>query len=88
MAKRVLKRMVPFRRWAAPNPEQIKELRKKLKMSQSTFCSTFGFDAATLRSWEQGKRIPGNSSSLLLMFIKVNPMQIRDLIIEIEHSEK
>ena len=36
----------------------VKELREKLDLTQEAFADTFGFNLATVRNWEQGKRQP------------------------------
>jgi putative transcriptional regulator len=71
-----------FRRWVAPTPEQIKGIRNRMELSQAAFAHLFGFDVTTLRSWEQGKRVPGNDSCLLLKLINHDPNAVLRLIKE------
>ena len=49
-----------------PKSIDIKAIRKKLKMSQTRFADSFGFDVATIRNWEQGRRIPSSHARAFL----------------------
>ena len=69
-----------FRRWQPPSPDEIKAIRGRMGLSQAAFADLFGFDVTTLRSWEQGKRVPGNDSCLLLKLIGHNPNSVLNLI--------
>jgi putative transcriptional regulator len=40
-------------------PEQIKQIRQKLNLTQKEFARLIGCPVATLQSWEQDKRKPG-----------------------------
>jgi putative transcriptional regulator len=46
-------------------PEQIKEVRRKLDLTQKEFALLVGCPLKTLKNWEQGRRKPG------LMAVKV-----------------
>ena len=45
-------------RWSPPSPEEIKGIRKKLRLTQAEFAEKFRIDLTTLRNWEQGRRHP------------------------------
>src|SRR5688572_25265806 len=53
--------------------EQIKALRRRLRITQLQFAHWFGFSAATLRHWERGNRKPTGSALVLLRVIRDNP---------------
>ena len=40
----------------------VRALRRRLGMSQSEFAARFGFQAATLKNWEQGRTRPDGRS--------------------------
>jgi DNA-binding XRE family transcriptional regulator len=39
-------------------PADVKAVRKKLPVSQGEVANTIGVSVATLRNWEQGRRVP------------------------------
>jgi len=44
----------------------VKNIRTKLKMSQTEFASSFGISVSTLRHWERGDRSPQGPALVLL----------------------
>lgn len=60
---RVLSKPAP--KWSKAT---LKKLRKKYAMSQTEFAALLNVKVATIRSWEQGNRIPDGASSRLLQF--------------------
>ncbi len=54
-------------------PLRIKEIRKKLQMSQSQFARLIGISAATLRNWEQGRTYPEGPARVLLRVAENRP---------------
>jgi putative transcriptional regulator len=44
----------------------VKATRQRLGLSQAAFAAKFGFQAATLRSWEQGRTYPDGAARVLL----------------------
>ncbi|GMO12071.1 MAG: helix-turn-helix domain-containing protein [Rickettsiales bacterium] len=61
-------------------PTEIKKIREKYNLSQSKFAKEFGFNVQTIRSWEQYKRIPDNSSKILLKIIDKYPNVVREAV--------
>lgn len=55
------------------NPLNIKELRGRLKLSQSQFAVMIGIPVATLRNWEQGRTSPEGPARVLIKAIHSNP---------------
>lgn len=47
--------------------------RRRLRLSQEDFAETFGLSVASVRNWEQGRRVPGRATRLLLRFIEDHP---------------
>lgn len=60
-------------------PEQVdvRAIRAKLKLSQSEFAARFGFTAAAVRQWEQGRRYPHGPARVLLTIIEREPNAVR-----------
>ncbi|MEI6232174.1 MAG: helix-turn-helix domain-containing protein [Planctomycetota bacterium] len=51
----------------------VKELRGKLKMTQTRFASMVGVSVNTLQNWEQGRRNPVGPAKALLRIVAVRP---------------
>lgn len=47
-------------------PADVKAVRRKLKASQSEFALMIGVSVATLRNWEQGRRVPDGPALAVL----------------------
>ena len=54
-----------------PSPSQ--EIRKKLKLSQSSFAALMGVSIRTIQDWEQGRRIPKGPAKSLLRVAEQHP---------------
>ena len=54
-------------------PLRVKEIRKKLDMSQSQFARLIGISTATLRNWEQGRTYPEGAARVLLKIAEKRP---------------
>ncbi len=61
----------------------VRRLRKKLQLSQSSFAAKFGIPEATIRNWEQGRREPELAARILLAVIDLRP----DVVEEILHRK-
>ena len=61
-------------------PLNIKDIRKKLKVSQSQFARMIGVSAATLRNWEQGRTYPDGAARALLRVAAKRPDAILDAL--------
>ena len=63
-----------------PTPPQVdvKEIRKKLHMTQAVFAHSFGFSINTVKHWESGQRRPEGPTRLFLLVIDRKP----DAVIE------
>lgn len=56
-----------------PEEIDVRRIRKKLHMSQTSFAEQFGFQVATLRDWEQGRRVPTGPARAFLFVIDREP---------------
>ena len=56
----------------------VREVRRKLGLSQSAFAAKFGFQPATLRNWEQGRTRPDGPARVLLAVIAQHPEAVED----------
>ena len=52
-----------------PSDVDVKAIRKTLCMSQTEFCSRFGFGLASVRDWEQGRYRPDSVARAYLIVI-------------------
>jgi putative transcriptional regulator len=60
-----------------PVKVDVRGIRQKLKLSQSDFAARFGFTAAAVRQWEQGRRQPHGPARVLLTIIDREPNAVR-----------
>ena len=61
-------------------PADIKSIRGDLGMSQTEFAMMIGVSVATLRNWEQGRRIPDGPAQALLRVAARNPEAVADAL--------
>lgn len=57
-------------------PADIKVIRKKLRASQGDFALMIGVSVATLRNWEQGRRVPEGPALALLRVAEKEPLAV------------
>ncbi|WP_266167854.1 NadS family protein [Dyella subtropica] len=57
-------------------PEDIKEIRTKIGLSQPKFAFLMQVEVSTLRNWEQGRRVPTGPAKALLKAIKNDPEHV------------
>lgn len=55
-------------------------IRAKTGLSQINFAKTIGVSVATLRNWEQGRRIPDGSARVLLSLLNKDPHIVRRML--------
>lgn len=58
----------------------VQVLRARLGMSQAEFAAAFGVSVATVRNWEQGRRIPRGPARVLLSVIDQEPEAVRRVL--------
>jgi len=65
-------------------PADIKAIRAKLRASQNEFAVMIGVSVATLRNWEQGRRVPDGPALALLRVASRSP----EAVIEALHGRR
>lgn len=58
----------------------VKDLRKRIGMSQSNFAASIGISVSTLRHWEQGDRYPQGPALVLLNLVAKEPEAIFEIM--------
>jgi putative transcriptional regulator len=58
----------------------VKELRNRFHLSQDKFASLLGISVATLRNWEQGRRMPEGPARVLLNVAARNPEAVLNAV--------
>ncbi len=58
------------------HPADVKEVRTKLRKSQTEFALMIGVSVATLRNWEQGRRTPEGPALALLRVASLEPAAV------------
>jgi len=59
-----------------PDEVDVRAIRDKLGLSQEAFAARFGFSAAAVRDWEQGRRRPEAAARVLLLVIAREPKAV------------
>lgn len=54
-------------------PADVRAIRDSLNKSQTEFAMMIGVSVATLRNWEQGRRVPDGPAQALLRVAAQNP---------------
>jgi putative transcriptional regulator len=55
------------------NPTDVKKIRERLGRTQAEFAMMIGVSVATLRNWEQGRRVPEGPARALLKVVAERP---------------
>ncbi len=72
---------VPVRITTVPVPEvDVRQVRRRLKLSQTQFAARFGFAPASVRNWEQGRTRPHGPARILLAVIAKPPEAVQDAL--------
>ena len=61
-------------------PPEIRNIRKKLNVSQNEFAIMIGVSVRTLQNWEQGRREPYGPAKALLQVASKNPKAVLDAL--------
>ena len=67
-------------RVTVPETVDVKKIRKRLKMTQARFSSTFGFSLDAVKHWEGGRRTPEAAARAFLTVIDRNPAVVLDAL--------
>jgi len=65
-------------------PADVKAVRAKLGASQAEFALMIGVSVATLRNWEQGRRMPEGPALALLKVAAKHP----DIVVDALHGKR
>jgi putative transcriptional regulator len=60
-----------------PAAIDTRAIRKKLKVTQKEFAARYHIPVATLRDWEQGRRVPDAPARALIAAIRAEPEAVR-----------
>jgi putative transcriptional regulator len=63
-----------------PAQVNVREIRKKLNLSQDDFAAEFGFTINQIRDWEQGRTRPLGGLRAYLMLINSDPKAVSQLL--------
>lgn len=58
----------------------VRAVRKRLGLSQTSFAAKFGFQISTVRNWEQGRTRPDGPARVLLAVIDSHPEAVEDAL--------
>lgn len=61
-------------------PAKVKSIRKELGLTQEEFAMMIGVSVATLRNWEQGRRVPEGPARALLRVAAKNPEAVAEAL--------
>ena len=62
------------------SPAEARQVRRLSGLAQPAFAAAIGASPATVRSWEQGQRLPDGVSSTFLRVLARHPKLIKELI--------
>ncbi len=62
-------------------PLDIKQIRANFKLTQQQFAALIGISPATLRNWEQGRRVPEGPAMVLLRVAAKHPEAVWDAVL-------
>jgi DNA-binding transcriptional regulator YiaG len=63
-----------------PDAIDVKAIRERLGLSQDEFAMRFGFDAASLRNWEQGRTEPETAVRSFFKVIETHPELVENAL--------
>lgn len=58
----------------------VKELRRRIGMSQTEFATSFGISLGTLRHWEREDRYPHGPALVLLNLLSKDPSKVLEVL--------
>ena len=63
---------------------EVRDIRRRLNLTQKAFAETFGFSLSSVRNWEQGTRRPEKAARILLAIIERHPSAVRETLLELQ----
>ena len=79
-AGRIRRRKMRPSRATTFKPADVKVIRDSLGKSQTEFAMMIGVSVATLRNWEQGRRVPDGPAQALLRVAAQNPEAVANAL--------
>jgi putative transcriptional regulator len=76
----ILRGEAPPSRSFSINAPGVKQLRAQYQLSQHGFAALLGISVATLRNWEQGRRVPEGPARVLLQVVARHPDALWDTV--------
>jgi putative transcriptional regulator len=76
----ILRDEAPPSRFFVVDGPSVRQLRAQYELSQRDFAALLGISVATLRNWEQGRRVPEGPARVLLQVAARHPAAIWDTI--------
>jgi putative transcriptional regulator len=67
-------------RVTAVEVQDVKAIRRALRMSQDEFATVYRIPLATLKNWEQGRRQPDAPAAAYLRAIKRRPKEVMEAV--------
>lgn len=67
------------RRYRFTGPEEIRQIRSGVGVSQANFARMLGISLRTLQDWEQGRRRPNQAAQSLLAVAAKRPDVMREV---------
>jgi putative transcriptional regulator len=58
----------------------VRQVRRRMGLSQTQFATRFGLPPATLKNWEQGRSRPDSPTRILLAVIARHPEAVEDVL--------
>lgn len=63
-----------------PTQVDVSAIRRRTGLSQAAFSRRIGVSPATLRNWEQGRRVPEGPARVLLAMLERNPKVVEETL--------
>ena len=79
-AGRIRRKKMRASRATTFKPADIRGIRDSLGKSQTEFAMMIGVSVATLRNWEQGRRVPDGPAQALLRVAAQNPEAVAEAL--------
>jgi putative transcriptional regulator len=71
-----------------PAEVDVKNIRKRLRMTQADFSRTFGFSLDAVKHWEGGRRTPEASARAFLTVISKDPVAVTHALHPSRHANR
>jgi putative transcriptional regulator len=71
--------VAPSRKFVVDKTD-VKRIRMNYRLSQGQFAALLGISVATLRNWEQGRRMPKGAACVLLQVAAKHPETVWDVV--------